>query len=489
MHIDMAEPDRLMLDVPDSLFMMEEAEGAQDPFFGLMEIAQLPSPYKVHQPVMVMEEAASQHTLLPGSQTSSDKEGFRSPPAAITLREKEQFVITTAEHFEGPDIPEATAQDIDMLMDQQDQFYGDVQERERQRQAEEKEGAWEFEGAVTSVDLLKEAAPGPDRDSVWLLDEETGQPVEVPLATVPVEMTPPLVAMPTPPPKSSGKDGESERATESSCREVAVGPHRRPGGRRRRQLVFADPQVQISDKDLKEQIGNLRAETLSLPEMLLDLPPLTKCKTPAQLFSAPTASLLHPDLQLLWKQCAQIAVFPRHGEQHRGGEEDEEEEEERGESEQDREILRTERKRRLSSMIPRDSVDPGLYPTEASSVSDVILDMSKEDKSNSDLITPIGRCSPQEEVQVPMEPILEENIEMPEAQSDSVFLCSLISSSHQRVGEVTFDSLLPPEADSTTAAHTFYCLLELLSAQQLTARQTEPYTAITVLPGALTGAA
>lgn len=40
---------RLMLDVPDSLFMMEEAEGAQDPFFGLMETAQLPSPYKVHQ--------------------------------------------------------------------------------------------------------------------------------------------------------------------------------------------------------------------------------------------------------------------------------------------------------------------------------------------------------------------------------------------------------------------------------------------------------
>lgn len=40
---------RLALDVPDSLYMMEEAEGAQDPFFGLMESHQLPSPYKIHQ--------------------------------------------------------------------------------------------------------------------------------------------------------------------------------------------------------------------------------------------------------------------------------------------------------------------------------------------------------------------------------------------------------------------------------------------------------
>lgn len=40
---------RLALDVPDSLYRMEEAEGAQDPFFGLMESHQLPSPYKIHQ--------------------------------------------------------------------------------------------------------------------------------------------------------------------------------------------------------------------------------------------------------------------------------------------------------------------------------------------------------------------------------------------------------------------------------------------------------
>lgn len=36
---------------------------------------------------------------------------------------------------------------------------------------------------------------------------------------------------------------------------------------------------------------------------------------------------------------------------------------------------------------------------------------------------------------------------------------SWISSSLQRFGEVTFDSLVPPEADRTTAAHTLYKLL------------------------------
>lgn len=40
---------RLNLDMPDNLYMMEEAERAQDPFFGLMESHRLPSPYNVQQ--------------------------------------------------------------------------------------------------------------------------------------------------------------------------------------------------------------------------------------------------------------------------------------------------------------------------------------------------------------------------------------------------------------------------------------------------------
>lgn len=61
----------------------------------------------------------------------------------------------------------------------------------------------------------------------------------------------------------------------------------------------------------------------------------------------PSTVLLHADLQSLWKQHASLTVLSEHEGKQRGGEE---EEEARGESEQDREILRTERKRRLSSM-------------------------------------------------------------------------------------------------------------------------------------------
>ncbi|GLD54900.1 meiotic recombination protein REC8 homolog [Lates japonicus] len=182
--IDMDESDRLALNVPDNLHMMEEAEGAQDPFFGLMESQQLLSPYKIHPAVFVIEEVGSQHSLVPSPLITSDKEGFRSPPAAITLTERDQIAITATECFEGDDLPEATAREIDLLMDQPDQFCREVEEqrtRERTR---------ELEGAMSSIDQLRETVLGAEQDSVWLLDEELGQPVEVPLAAVALEMTP-----------------------------------------------------------------------------------------------------------------------------------------------------------------------------------------------------------------------------------------------------------------------------------------------------------
>ncbi|KAA8580912.1 hypothetical protein FQN60_013870 [Etheostoma spectabile] len=404
-NIDMVEPDRLALNVPDSLYVMEEAEGAQDPFFGLMASHQLPSPYKTHQPMLATGEAGSQHSLVPRSYTSLDTEGFRSPPAAISLREKEQFVITAAECFEGDDLPEATAREIDLLMDQPDQFRGEVEDRQTDL------------GAMSSIDLLKETLLGAEQ-SVWLPGEESAHPVERPLAARDFEMTPLQVAMPS----------EGDRATEGSYDVVGVPPLRKPGGRRRRQLVFADPQVQISERAMKEQITN------PLPEVLLDLPFLTKSAAPAQLFSAPCGSLLHADLQSLWKQCASPIV------QQRG----EEEEEARGESEQDREILRAERKRRNSSMR-----EVGLS---------------------------------EEEAQLRMDPIAEENIEMPEAQTDTEQrdMLSWISSSLQQFGDVTFDSLVPPEAGRAAAAHTLYKLLELLSARHVTVQQTEPFSNICI---------
>ena len=79
---------------------------------------------------------------------------------------------------------------------------------------------------------LKETTFGTERDSVWLLDEETGQPVEVPLTAVAHEMTPLNVAMPTSLCGSSEKVGDEP--SESLYKEETV----RDAGRS--QLVFCE---------------------------------------------------------------------------------------------------------------------------------------------------------------------------------------------------------------------------------------------------------
>lgn len=62
----------------------------------------------------------------------------------------------------------------------------------------------------------------------------------------------------------------------------------------------------------------------------------------------PSTALLHYDLQSLWKHSATLTLLLGPEEKERG--EEDEDEEAAGESKQDREILRTERKRRKSSM-------------------------------------------------------------------------------------------------------------------------------------------
>ncbi|XP_056155179.1 REC8 meiotic recombination protein b [Lampris incognitus] len=411
-HINMAEPDRKTIDVPDYLFLMEATEGAQDPFFGLMEHDQLLSPYKIYLPVFLMEEVVSQHSLVTSHRNTSEKGGFRSPLDAITLKEKEQLVINTAEvHFEGAELPEATDKEINLLMDEQEEFHRDM---ETERQAEEGERSKEFSGAMTSVDVLKETVLGPDLDVLYLFDKVTRQPMEVPLADVPMEMTPPQVSMPVPP--TEEKEGDSERDTESTRKFLWRGEDgcltkkRRKG--RSHQLVFADPQVQISDRAMKKQIGEPLSDTLTLSEVL-EVLATTRLAPPAQLLTSPSRS-----------------------------------------------------------------------------ASDVVLDVSKDDKSLSDPITPASRWSPQEEPRMPMEPIMEEYVELPEVQTEfqnmgipANHLLSLVSSRLQRFGEVTFDSLLPLEADRITAANTLAKLLELVSARELAVQQNKPYKTITITYG------
>ncbi|KAK7881598.1 hypothetical protein WMY93_030007 [Mugilogobius chulae] len=329
-------------------------------------------------------------------------------------------------------------------MDEQDQFRNDLAEQLGDRRERSKD-------LMSSIDQLRESALGPHRDSAWLQDEEAGQ-MELPKPSLPQEMTPEHVNMPTSP-------------TAGAEQEASTRPVRKPGGQRKRQLVFADPEVQISDEEMKLQIENPHTETLNLSDVLVNLASVTKFVSPAELFKRPCGNLIHPDLETFWKTTAVLTSITEPEEQIP----DEEEEEER-------EILMTERKRKRSTMKEMSS-DSGLQPVDGSSALDAVLDMSKEDRSVSDAITPASRWSPQEEVQPVMEPIAEENIEMPEEQSEplSSGTASWICSHLQTSGEVTFDSLLPPKANRSTAAHTLCRLLELLSAGRVKAQQAQPY--------------
>uniref|UniRef100_A0A3B1IVS3 REC8 meiotic recombination protein b n=1 Tax=Astyanax mexicanus TaxID=7994 RepID=A0A3B1IVS3_ASTMX len=206
--IDMQEPDRLGLNLPDSLFLLEEAEGALAPFFGKMgDECEMPS--------------------------------HIASPETITIRDKEPVPILTAE-FGGAELPEATAYDIDLLMEQQDQFFlGEVEDKERER-AGDGETTRELGAAMVSI------------EQSWTV-ENPERPLEATKSKARVETTPPPVTLPDTT-EASERDLEPEKDTEHCSRKQG----------RRRQLIFIDQHTQISQDAMREQINNHLIETRSL---------------------------------------------------------------------------------------------------------------------------------------------------------------------------------------------------------------------------------
>ncbi|XP_043081796.1 REC8 meiotic recombination protein b isoform X2 [Puntigrus tetrazona] len=458
LNIDMLDTDRLVLNVPDSLFQLEEAEWALEPFFGVMGVdCEPPSPclpsqcIKGSSPLVARKEIASPKGLIASSES-------------ITIKDAEPVPVLAAE-FGGAELPEATAQEIDMLMEQQDQFHlGDEDDKERERVTEvEKSG--DLDPAMVSIEQLK--------NSECIVDEGYGRPTEVTLDRVALEMTPPPINMP-PTTEASERDVEMELSSETVAKQ-SVPPKRRG---RKRQLIFADQNTQISQDAMRQQINNRLIETQSLSDTLISIPASQKSSA-AALLSTPCKLLIHPDLQALWKCCSVSSRLPRPSRKRQGQEESElwEMEKERG----------MQRSRGSGREVVRESGAAALALSELSAGSDVPLDVSKGDKSQSDLITPTSRWSPIEEAPVSMEVILEERVELPERETEpemnvitAAELLRLIDHFVKSFGKVRFRSLLPPEAERGTAAHLFYRTLELLCSLKLSAWQTEPFGVITI---------
>ncbi|KTF96648.1 hypothetical protein cypCar_00012411 [Cyprinus carpio] len=460
LNIDMPDTDRLVLNVPDTLFQLEEAEWALEPFFGVMGVdCEPPSPYLSSQQFI---EGSS--PLVARKEITSPK-GLVASSESITIKDAELVPVLAAE-FGGAELPEATAQEIDMLMEQQDQFHlGDEEDKERER-ATEVEKSGDLDPGMVSIEQLK--------NSECIVEEGNGRPTEVTLDRVAMEMTPPPITMP-PTTEASERDVAMERSSETLLVEQSVPPKRRG---RKRQLIFADQITQISQDAMRQQINNPLIETQSLSDTLLSIPASRKSSA-AVLLSTPCNLLIHPDLQALWKCCSVFSTLPHPSRKRRVQEESElwEMEKERG----------TERSRESSREVVRESGAAALALSELSAGSDVPLDVSKGDKSQSDLITPTSRWSPIEEAPVSMEVILEEHVELPQGETElemdvitTAELLRLINSFIKRFGKVCFHSLLPPEPERSTAAHLFYKILELLCSLKLSARQTEAFGVITL---------
>ncbi|XP_035243016.1 meiotic recombination protein REC8 homolog [Anguilla anguilla] len=250
--------------------MLEECERAQDPFFGVMEYA-MPSPSTIMQQWQVPEETSPQRPLVERLGTPQ-RDSITASPESITLVDRE-LVVTPAAEFEGADLPEVTPRHmdiIDMLMEQQDQFPEEVEEREEVREAEISRE--QQQAAVSALQLGVTAVTA--EDLTLLPEREAETPAPAPPSTPPLPLPPlettPVSVIPLP----SSPEGEREGETEERRRRKERGrdspglepepaaPPKKP--RRRRQLLFIDEQTQIPSEELQEAIQDPLTETQAL---------------------------------------------------------------------------------------------------------------------------------------------------------------------------------------------------------------------------------
>ncbi|KAF4089578.1 hypothetical protein AMELA_G00067510 [Ameiurus melas] len=456
--------------LPDALALLTESEGAQDPFFGSMEFG-MPSPRHLMQLAQEMGVVSPESLLSPRLEA-----GITASQESITMTEREPITMHEPE-FEGAELQEIDM--IEMLLEQSDQFPEGEEEREheaeqaRQRERREREGereeVVEQERAVAEIErtrdltgstLLMEQAQStevPSRDIVSAPEE-----VELP-AVMPEpaerERTPEPVPIPPSPPSPERRERRRESPRLDELVPIPEAPVERRT-RRKRQLVFMDEDIQISQEALQAQINDPSIETKSLTDVLIRPP--SQVSEPKVLLSNPCMSL-PGDILELWKQGAVIHHI-RPSKRHREVEDEDLEairERERGREEQEEGELRE---------MPTEIVESGVsrYDTPVSS-----LVMEVTDKDIPPVETPETLRSPVPVSVCGLEDIPEERV--PELEDVMMDVDPLSRMAAIGEDEVTFHSLLPPRVRRRTIAQAFWRLLERIDMKEVVARQDEPY--------------
>ncbi|KAJ6653093.1 hypothetical protein lerEdw1_010179 [Lerista edwardsae] len=485
-RIDLTDLEQPGLLLPDQLALMESVEKAPDPFFGLMEPL-LPSPTSIPHVRSILEAPTPERSPLaqlppsPRRRRAAREPPLTVPPDAITLREAEPIQLL---HIEDErDLPEITAQEIDLLMEQEG-FLGVGEERPlevapippRKRRAEEEsaEAAREQELGVPpklSPPTRVEEEPSAARETEALLSEEVRLPKET---LMPWEVTPPPAQPPLPPPP------RSPSASPRSVRPFPPSPElhlpvyepspARPA-KRRRQLRFSDPVTQISREDFQKQILDPQTQCQPLEAVLF---PARRPKTPAELLETPTYGWMHPTLHQLWAHCAKLQ--PVDYAKQRAAEEAAaarraEEAVERAEVPSELEELRA-------------AEEPSVPPLGSSGIS---LETTEEEPHPS-LVLEEERALPEpEEAVLPMVPELPEiSFDLP-LEKDAItldYVRRLVTAKLEQAREITFDQLGPLTASRAVACRFFYLCLVLATSQYLRLEQTEPFGQILITGGA-----
>ncbi|XP_039972564.1 meiotic recombination protein REC8 homolog [Xiphias gladius] len=486
--IDMEDHSRQSLVFPDALSLLEETEGAPDPLFGVMHMQHaIPSPSTL---IQMGEEylrgASPEHPELTSPTADVALEtSITASPDTITLREMEPVAIPITE-FEGVELVDQHPDTIDFLLAQTDHFpEGDLEipreevtpgEQEREMEREGREGDFEKEKAKELTGSTPELQPTTlsSEDAIVLPQEEPGLSVErhPPDSTPPQPISMPI--LPSPPSAARGRERPSLELEDIPPPEV----ERR---KRKRQLIFFDPETQLSEEELQQQIENTLTETRRAP---LPLPSSHRSRSAADLLNNP-CTVLPEEVEFLWRQAATIT--PVSGSDLQFGERGTESTDSEMEREQEMVgVAETEEERpELSPKeVHRDLAEPEMF--DISGLGGTLTLEASDQKEVSREISPMytseregSTVSRSVSILQDVPEVLDEFLQRTAAEFPGL----LPELAEHELAPVLFQSLLPPEVDRRTVSNIFQRLLETLSARKVRVEQEEPYGDILILPG------
>ncbi|RVE62853.1 hypothetical protein OJAV_G00160210 [Oryzias javanicus] len=471
---------RLPVLLPDAMSLMEEAEGALDPLFGVMHLQEpMPSPSAIIQMTLDFLRTASPEPPDDGSSSSSELRGaLTASPESITLREAEPVSIPAAE-FEGEDLIDHLPDTIHLLLAETGHFPGEEAPREdwipeepellREGKEQEKDRTKELTASTTELQKTTTSS----EDAILSLQEEPGPPAEIPPPPVD-QMTPPSgPGLPSPPSAAKEREGRLGFPAEVEVKRK----------RRRRQLVFFDPETQLSQEEQEQRIGNRQVETR--PPLPLS-PPSHRTLPAAELFNNP-CNTLPREIEFPWRRAA--VITPLSGSDLQVGERGPESTD--SDREREREPMQVEDGEERVEASPREILREMPEPE--------MMEITGHEDTSFKLITdqetlPLEVSEPTE-LSREISPVPSDK----ESSTISRSVCLLqdipegmheLSDGEDPLGllpgveeePVLFQSLLPDDVDRRVVSGVFQRLLEILSARRIQVEQNQPYGDILIFP-------